>query len=211
MRTIEISENPLCLPHNMYPSDTIKLQTGLTVLVGCNGSGKTTLLTMLKQELHANNIPYIKFDNLLQGGERARENAALRDDFSFVIQAAQSSEGENIVLNMGKLAAKAGKFVKENPDINELWILMDAVDSGLSIDNICDIKQYLFKPILNDHRLANKAVYIVVSANTFEMACDAQCLDVQTFEYRKFASYEEYRAFIIESKKKKTARDKWGE
>lgn len=211
MRTIEISKNPLCLPHNMYPCDTINLKTGLTVIVGCNGSGKTTLLAMLKQELRANNVPYISFDNLLQGGERAKASAALRDDYSFVIQSTQSSEGENIVLNMGKLAAKAGKFVKENPDLEELWILMDAVDSGLSIDNICDIKQYLFKPILNDPRLAGKAVYIVVSANTFEMVSDAQCLDVQTFEYRKFSSYEEYRAFILESKQKKVARDKWGE
>ena len=207
MRIIKIGKNPLCLKNDMYMNDVVNIEPGLTVLVGCNGSGKTTFLTMLEQELTRNKIHCIKFDNLLNGGNNAKQAAAFRDDFAFVMQAAMSSEGENIILNMGQLAAKAGRFVKENPDIKELWILMDAVDSGLSVDNICDVKQYLFKPILNDKRLFGKNVYIVVSANTYEMACDANCLDVQTFQYRQFSSYEEYKAFILKTKEKKELRD----
>jgi energy-coupling factor transporter ATP-binding protein EcfA2 len=208
MRTIQIGKNPLCLQRDMYEKDAAEIKTGLTVLAGCNGSGKTTFLTILEQELTHNKIPCIKFDNLLHGGNNAKQAAAFRDDFAFVMQSAVSSEGENIILNMGQLAAKTGRFVKENPDIKELWILMDAVDSGLSIDNICDVKKYLFKPILNDSRLLGKEVYIVVSANTYEMAAEANCLDVQTFDYCKFSSYEEYKTFILKTKERKELRDK---
>lgn len=169
MRTIKIHKNPLCLTHNMYAKDTIDMQTGLTVLVGCNGSGKTTFLTQLKDYLYSKHIPFLDFDNLLHGGVNSRDDELFRHNLSFVIASATSSEGENIVLNMSKMASKIGAFIENNPEAKELWVLMDAVDSGLSIDNIVDIKKCLFEPLMKDPRNANRDVYIVVSANTYEM------------------------------------------
>lgn len=75
-----------------------------------------------------------------------------------------SSEGENISLNLSKIASKLRKFVEtgdngdrfnalaktlalkddneENNVSNERWILLDAMDSGYSIDNVIEMKDF---------------------------------------------------------------------
>lgn len=150
-------------------------------------------------------------------------------DFSFLAESMSSSEGENIFLNLCYLAGKLGNFVKtgvnkgkynpfaeifkndkeyrkEEKLSNERWILLDAVDSGLSIDNIVDLKEGLFKTIIENEK--NKEIYIIVSANEYEMANGEQCFDVYHGEYITFKDYEEYRNMILESKKWKKEREK---
>lgn len=149
------------------------------------------------------------------------------EDFRFVAESMSSSEGENIVLNLMDLAGKLGRFIKTgiykrryNPfegvfkkdessdkDIemsNERWILFDTVDSGLSVDNIVELKEGLFKTII-EHEKDND-IYIVVSANEYEMAREEQCLDVYNGKYVAFKDYEEYRDLILKSRKWKEER-----
>ena len=90
--------------------------------------------------------------------------------------------------------------------IPERWILLDAVDSGLSVDNIVDIKEGLFKTIL-EYNYGNE-IYMVISANEYEMARGEQCFDVYNGKYITFKNYEEYRSMILESKKWKEERVK---
>ena len=216
---------------NLYKKKTIEIKPGVTVLVGCNGIGKTTLLHQIKDKLKKDNIPYVMFDNLKDGGSRAISEASFYSDFGFMATAIQSSEGENIVMNMGKLAARLGQFVKtgddpkekkftklarslakargeeilDEPEIpNERWILLDAVDSGLSVDNIVDIKELLFKTIL-EYNYGNE-IYIVVSANEYEMVRGEKCFDVYNGKYVKLKDYEEYRNLVLQSKEWKTQR-----
>ena len=216
--------------YDIYKNKTITIKPGVTVLVGCNGIGKTTLLHQIRDELKKNKIPYISFDNLKDGGSHSISEASFYGNFGFMATAMCSSEGENIVLNVGNLAARLGQFVKDGEDqkekkyvqlaqsiaqINgeqieeheiskERWILLDAIDSGLSVDNVVDIKEQLFKTIL-EYNFGNE-IYIVVSANEYEMARDEQCLDVYNGKYITFKDYEEYRNFILESKKWKIDR-----
>lgn len=216
---------------DLYKKKTIEIKLGITVLVGCNGIGKTTLLHQIRDNLKKNNIPYVLFDNLKDGGSNSVSEASFYGDFEFMATAIQSSEGENIVMNMGKLAARLGKFVKDGEDLKEKkytklarsmaqargeevpdepeipkerWILLDAVDSGLSVDNIVDLKEQLFKTIL-EHNCGNE-IYIVVSANEYEMARGEQCFDVYNGEYIKFKDYEEYRNLVLQSKEWKYER-----
>ncbi len=118
-----------------------------------------------------------------------------------------SSEGENITMNLGQIAGKIGNFIKNNPNNKDLWIILDAIDSGLSVDNIIDAKEFLFKTILEDKRNKDREVYIIVSANEYEMAREEQCFDVYNGKYTKFKDYEEYRNFILESKEWKNQRN----
>ena len=104
---------------NLYKKNTIEIKPGVTVLVGCNGIGKSTLLMQIKDKLKEDKIPYIMFDNLHDGGSKAVSEASFYSDFTFMATAMQSSEGENIVMNMGKLAARLGKFVKDGIDPKE--------------------------------------------------------------------------------------------
>lgn len=82
---------------------------------------------------------------------------------------------------------------------------MDAIDSGLSVDNIVDLKENLFKTILKEKELR---IYIIISANEYEMANGEDCLDIDNCEYIKFSNYDEYRKFILNSREHKNKREK---
>ena len=190
----------------IYNKKNIELEQGLTVLVGHNGSGKSTLLRQIKDLCEKQDIPYYYFDNLTEGGSAARSKASYYGDFSFLAESLCSSEGENIYLNMTNCANKIGKFVRNNKNAKNIFILLDAIDSGLSIDYIIELKEYLFKTILSDRLGEGIETYIIVSANEYEMARNEKCFLIPDMEYKTFKSYDEYRNFIIESRNKKNKR-----
>lgn len=217
---------------DLYKKKTITIENGVTVLVGCNGIGKTTLLHQIRDSLKEDKIPCIEFDNLKDGGSKSISENAFYGNFNFVASAMCSSEGENIVMNIGNLAEKLGFFVKngvenkrssiismektikeikgedieEQETPKERWILLDAVDSGLSVDNVIDIKEYLFKTIL-EYNYGND-IYIVISANEYEMTRGEQCFDVYQGKYLTFKDYEEYRNLVLQSREWKEERTK---
>ena len=90
----------------------IEIQQGLTVLVGCNGSGKTTLLHNIKSELKKEDIPVFYYDNEKDGGNNSISESIFYGNLSFTATALCSSEGENISLNLSKIASKLRKFVE---------------------------------------------------------------------------------------------------
>lgn len=188
----------------MYNKATIELIPGVTVLVGCNGAGKSTLLKQLYSMVQKENIPCVMFDNLKDGGNRARMNAEFCGDMTFLGTSLCSSEGENIRLNMQRFSDMIIKMFKNNPYDQEYWIFADAVDSGFSIDNIIELKENLFEEILDIHK--KKDVYIVVSANAYEMARGENCFDVVNGRYVPIKSYEKYRSVVLKSRDKKNKR-----
>ena len=74
----------------------------------------------------------------------------------------------------------------------------------MSIDNVQDVKEYLSKTILYDCQ--ESEVYIIVSANAYEMARGEQCFDVYSGKYVTFSDYEDYRNFVLDSRKHKDER-----
>lgn len=190
----------------IYNNKNIELEEGLTVLVGCNGSGKSTLLHQIKYLCKQSNIPYYYFDNLTEGGSNAREKAGFYGDTMFLAQSLCSSEGENINLNVCNSASKIGNFVNKNQKADKIFILIDAIDSGLSIDYIIELKELLFKTIIEDTSKRGLKVYIIVSANEYEMARNEKCFLIPDMKYKTFKDYDEYRSFIIESRNKKNKR-----
>ena len=215
----------------LYSKKNVVINPGLTILVGCNGSGKTTLLHTIERDLKNKSIPNISFDNLHNGGNNSRSEAAFENDLSFLATSMSSSEGENIILNVEKFASKLRNFIitgknknrtnefaeifrqaqdvlnnEQNSISNERWILLDAIDSGLSVDNIIDLKEHLFKLILKDANNLEKDVYIIVSANEYELARNENCLNINTLSYITFKDYDDYRNVIINSRKEKDKR-----
>lgn len=216
--------------YDLYKKRSITINEGVTVLVGCNGSGKTTLLHQIKTQLKKEGIPVISFDNLHDGGNRAISSASFHGDFGFMATAMSSSEGESIVLSISKLASTLRSFIQtgesqtdndrfsrnmakalwgneteEKKEIpNERWILLDAVDSGLSVDNVVDLKECLFKTILEDN--FDGSIYIVISANEYELCRGENCFDVYNGKYVKFSNYEKFRNFILKSREIKDQR-----
>ena len=189
---------------NIFKKKKITIKSGLTVLVGCNGAGKTTLLKQIEQSLKSKDIPVMLHNNKSDGERELKSRAALYGDFNIVAKLMMSSEGENIVSVMSEIARKMGDFTRRNGNSKELWFMFDAVDSGLSIDNILEIKEQLI-PIVLEHD-ADKDIYFLISNNSYEFARGENCFDVINGKYIKFANYEEYRDFILKSKEQKLER-----
>lgn len=205
----------------------IEIQQGLTVLVGCNGSGKTTLLHNIKSELKKEDIPVFYYDNEKDGGNNSISESIFYGNLSFTATALCSSEGENISLNLSKIASKLRKFVEtgdngdrfnalaktlalkddneENNVSNERWILLDAMDSGYSIDNVIEMKDF-FDLVIKDAKEFGIELYIMISSNEYELAHEIKCFDVMEGKYIQFASYEDYKKFILRTREKKDKR-----
>lgn len=192
---------------NIYQNREIKLENGITILVCCNGSGKSTFIHMIHQTCRNKNIPVWEYDNLTRGGSVATQTLLeSRGDIRFLIRNIQSSEGENILNNLGDVISKLGKFVKEHKDMDKIVLTLDAIDSGLSIDGISYVLDVFTNTILPDIQKTISNVYLIVSANAYETARERNCLDVCKGQYIRFKNYEEYRDFIIESGKSKLKR-----
>lgn len=216
-RTIKIWKDPYHEGFSTCRKKEVTFEPGLTVLVGCNGAGKSTMLSNLKEELEKNKIPVFFYDN-----EEEKHNS-----IGIATQMC-SSEGENISLNLrkivkngrtfitaGKIDDEASRFMrlfadKEEEDVtsNERWILLDAMDSGFSIDNVIGMKN-LFSFVLDDAKKLGKDMYIIISSNEYELVDESNCMDVMEGNYRQFSDYNDYKKFILHSRQKKDKRYKW--
>lgn len=210
----------------------ISFEEGLTVLVGCNGAGKSTLLRNIESDCRKNKIPHYFYDNLKDGGGNAMNSALAYNDLGLLSVLASSSEGESIKVNFGNLLSKTKKFLEtgtmdtlrgrmanlgkalrcgnvddEIPISNTRVLLFDALDSGLSVDSIVEIKDVL-DLVMEDAKKYDIELYIIVAANEYELARNSNCFDVNNGKYIRFKDYEEYRSFIIKNRKKKELRIK---
>lgn len=193
-------------------------EPGITTLVGCNGAGKTTLLANIREELKKRGTPCISFDNL---GEEGGENGA-RNFFSAVLggyadasgddmtgllsETFLSSEGEKIVSALGRFASGIRKVVGDCSGYGELWLLFDALDSGLSADMIEDVKRCVLDPVsaLNTQ---DYAVYIILSSNSYEMSEGTKCFSVEKLKYIPVGNYAAFKKAVLSSRVYKEKRD----
>lgn len=228
---IETWRNPYDLGFSLTRPKEISIDPGVTVLVGCNGAGKTTLLQNINDYAQNHNIPCHLFD-----GQRDKANGMQLligygdfdcDDQALGAALCSSSEGESLQLNIyrhtqqfdrfmndGYVSDRKSRLVRslresdpdnEKPDTNMRILLFDAADSGLSIDVIIDLKDK-FKTLLKRAQSNNIELYIIISANEYELCFEEKCIDVTTGKYCTFSSYDDFKKFIMESRNKKIKR-----
>lgn len=227
-KDIKTWRNPYDCGFSTTRLKNIIIKSGITVLVGCNGAGKTTLIKNITEQLKKENTPYYVFDNLYSGGKKSISKMVDSNNIEKAALMLSSSEGENIANNICDILEKARCFIKtgdsdvyktnkilkflkninqdEEPIIsNERWFLFDAIGSGYSIDNIVEFKEILNLMILDSKKM-NKDLYIIISANSYEMANNENCFDVMSGKYIRFKDYNEYKKFIIKTRKRKEKR-----
>lgn len=204
MRKFTLSNTWYSGYNNIFKNNTLEVNTGITVLVGCNGIGKTTLLHQIKENLKDNDIPVCSYNFFEDDEKKMRQkylaNGKMRELANFVT----SSEGERITYIACDLFYKIGRMINENPNSKEYWVLVDAIDSGLSIDGIIEVKESI-GTVLEENK--DKDVYFLISTNSYELARKEKCLMVENGKYTRFFSYEDYRNYILDSRDYKNKRD----
>lgn len=217
---------------NTIKPKEIDINPGITVLVGCNGSGKTTLIKNIESNISNQNIPYHTYNNLSDGGDTAFSSLLggvkefANDNMELGLNIFLSSEGEAIKANIKRQSTLYNDFIdtgyyknrrytmhkifsdKKTDDIivdNRRVLLFDATDSGMSVDAVCELKLFL-NSFIEYAKNKDIELYIIMSANEYELARNEQCFDVVEGKYLTFSDYEDYRNFILNSRAKKEKR-----
>ena len=181
----------------------LELTPGYTPLVGPNGAGKSTLLSQLENIFRDNkDFKIFKYSNYFEGGNNAMQKQLGYNfgNINLLAELATSSEGEQIAINFSEQCKLLGQKVAECKSENKnLLILLDALDSGASIDRL---REYLnlFKMVFQDCENSNIDCYIIVAVNSYELVKDRTCKDVRTGKDTNFSNYEDYANFICNYK-----------
>ena len=123
--------------YGIHSGFNLLLRPGYTALVGPNGAGKTTLLLQLEEIAKERGYEVFHYSNLRDGGENARQQYLREDSLDYLATSVCSSEGEQLVLNFGKIAGKIGGLVRKSVENDTpLFILLDGLDSGASLSLI---------------------------------------------------------------------------
>lgn len=234
MININIIKNPYGLGSTTINKSTITLEPGLTILTGCNGAGKTTLINNIKEQAENDNIPCHLYDNLTDGKNSfgylmGGYTDVPGDGVDTAIALCSSSEGEQIKINLGRQSTLFSEFIntgefknsryrlgkvlkgltntefESKSSSNKRILLFDASDSGVSIDAICEFKELFYK-VIDAATKNNVEMYIIIAANEYELCRNEKCFDVIHGEYISFKDYEDYREFILNSRKEKEKR-----
>lgn len=187
-----------------YKKSGFTIEEGITVLVGCNGSGKTTLMMLMKEYLRNKGNPLIlEYSDVIDGRSMGIEKQMYRNHMEVAATMMCSSEGERIWMNVGHFIGDIGRTIRKSKK-KDIWIFLDGIDSGMSIDCIMEAKNFFHElPSLEP----DKHFYFIISANAFELARDEKCLDVANMKFVKFSNYEKYMKFVLASREQKDKRD----
>ena len=108
--------------------------------------------------------------------------------------------------NICNIARRLGDYVRKT-DQKDLFLLMDAVDA-LSIDIIEELKSQLFNLAIKESKSLDKNLYIVISTNQYEFCSGEDCIDAHNGTHVKFKDYNEYREFVLKTRRVKDKRYK---
>lgn len=175
---------------------------------------------MIKQDLKKNDVLFTHYDNLKDGGSRGMDFALDEGRISLLAGLATSSEGEGINLNLNDVIARIVKYNKtldpkdlmtrqerlgfifhdmSNYNPNELWFFFDGSDSGMSINAVIEFKRFIHSMIQSMVQTTGRDIYVIVSANEYEMCDGEQCFDVQGLRYTTYKTYNSYKKAILKS------------
>ena len=184
--------------YNLYQNPNFQFNEGINIIIGKNGSGKTTLIMEMQEELKHKDIPYYEYRN--EDYEGKTKQQFLEDgDMKKLVRSIYNSEGQEIKFNFSLQVDKLGQFIRDNIQSNhtEVFVLMDGMDSGLSIDGIDEILDLFNKLVIPDCKKHNMKCYVVITANCYEFVRNNKCINVTTGEEVTFDSYENYRDYIL--------------
>ena len=202
---IEVSTKPFGDDLQLYRRKEFTFRPGINSLVGCNGSGKTTLIDcFLIPQLRKAKIEYYKYNDRREGGSMLMDSLLNKyGDMEGLAQMVLSSEGERIVCGLVRVIQALPSFFKENRG-KPAFLLLDAIDSGMSVDEIIEIRDVLLDTIIPDAKSRYDIdLYIVIAANNYEWCSNSQIvnIDITNAKELSFKDYDDYKTHILKSRK----------
>lgn len=200
--------------YDLHKGFTLEIEPGFTALVGPNGAGKTTVLRQIKGYADREGIETWEYSNVLDGGQAAKSRYQFTGDFENLASALMASEGENVALNFSNRVGELGRLVRQAAEEKrQLIVLLDAIDSGASIDRARELRG-LFDLIYEQDISKETEVYIIMAVNSYELAKEpADCVNVRNGKHMQFRSYDSYAKFVcsFEEKFKRISGKRHGE
>lgn len=209
----------------LFPNKELVLnENTVSCFVGCNGSGKSTAIYFIKNKIEKTRqaeqlevSPYGNIGKALRGISEEEEKEPIyyyldfdkeykhaRTETDFFLEAGfkmSLSNGEGISRKMGQALELIGSTLKKISG-KTLYIFFDDCDAGTSIDVIDEFKDVI--GLVQKHcKKYNVKYYIIITSNSYEMCKDYDCIDIRTFEHKKFETYDSFKEFVLESRKAK--------
>lgn len=186
---------------NDYIDKTIRtaLTEGITVIVGRNGYGKSSFIYSLQSQLQKKNEAFVSWSDNEYGRGNGREMMLYNNNMEGLASMTCCSEGETMMSSFSNFFFKAaGAAIRKciASGQKELFFFIDQLDSGLDCHQLDYIKEIIADTILPDLKSRNITGYILITANSFEVAYKEDCLDPVTGKHYKFTTLEEYKDYI---------------
>lgn len=174
------------LEGKVYKKKEIEINNGVTVLIGPNGCGKTYACSQICDYLDEQKKKYLNV-NVYEEGKHTADSFTLSGDMKSLAKYLNSSEGQRVYDTLVDInVPKMGEYVRSLKDdnIKEGYIIIDACDSGVSIDLMLSYRS-LFEFILDDCKKENIEMYIIITSNSYELVYDYDCIWIPTMEHYK--------------------------
>ena len=182
--------------YNLYKKHTFEFNEGITCLIGKNGAGKSTLLKIIQEILKPKNCFY--YDNEYSE-KHAMDKFSFYGDMENLFRNFGSSEGQNIRNNFSDVVGGIRQYISriKNKNKSQVIILLDGLDSGISLDYVIELKKDLFPLIFQDCKDNNLECYILIAANNYEFCNGEDCVRVSDAKHFKFKDYNDFRKIYL--------------
>lgn len=158
-----------------------------------------TLFSPHKKLEHEASLGFISYDSHNDDYGNAISSALLNQNPRQVALRKESSEGENNLISLGLLFNEAQDIVKEHPNLKQLIIFIDGIDSGLSVDKINFIIKTLPIKIEQIETLRSDIeVALVFTTNNYEFVRNLPTIDPITFEKIDYQDYDDFRTDMLQ-------------
>lgn len=149
------------------------------------------MIKELEKHLNNQNIPVFHLDSFDEN-KRAMQKNMDSGNVNFVIEYFNSSEGEKIIVNLSARISAMKRFLMKHQDAEVVVCLFDALDSGLSINMIIEIRE-IFDIFIKDF----PNLVIVNTTNNYEFTKGTRCISAKSGREVSFKSYDDYVKFIL--------------